>query len=53
MADGVVASCEALRAGGFAALRFNFGGVGRSQGFFGGFEAQVGAACAPACAGSS
>ena len=36
----VVTICERLAAGGIAALRFNFRGVGRSQGSFGGGEAE-------------
>lgn len=36
----VVSICERLAVGGIAALRFNFRGVGRSEGSFGGGEAE-------------
>ena len=42
----VVAVARALAAGGVAVLRFNFGGVGRSQGAWGGGPAEVEDACA-------
>jgi alpha/beta superfamily hydrolase len=37
----VVATCDALHGRGFATLRFNFGGVGRSQGAYGGGPEEI------------
>jgi alpha/beta superfamily hydrolase len=39
--DVVLAICDALRTRGFAALRFNFGGVGRSQGDYSGGSEEI------------